>query len=215
LTVTVAGRSRRLGDVLVRLQDTTAEIRVRSAVALLVAFTVLAERFGLESILGAFLAGAVVGMVDRDATSHPQFRTKLEAVGYGFLVPVFFISSGVKLDLSGLVANPAALARVPLFLLALLIVRGAPALLSLRQSGPRATAAVALLQATSLPFIVTATQIGLVLGEISSVTAAALVCAGLLSVLVFPPTALALLRNRATEPAVQPAEPVPPLAEPV
>jgi Kef-type K+ transport system membrane component KefB len=195
LAVRTAGRSMRLGGVLTRLQDTTAEIRVRSAVVLLVAFTVLAGRFGLESILGAFLAGAVVSLVDRDSTSHPHFRTKLEAIGYGFLIPVFFVSSGVRLDLTGLLANPGALARVPLFLLALLVVRGVPALLDLRTSGPRATAALALLQATSLPFIVTATQIGTALGKISAVTGAALVCAGLLSVLVFPLVALGLLRG--------------------
>ena len=195
LAVRTAGRSMRLGGVLIRLQDTTAEIRVRFAVVLLVAFTVLAERFGLESILGAFLAGAVVSLVDRDSTSHPHFRTKLEAIGYGFVIPVFFVSSGVRLDLTGLLANPAAAARVPLFLLALLVVRGAPALLGLRTSGPRATAALALLQATSLPFIVTATQIGMALGKISAVTGAALVCAGLLSVLIFPLVALGLLRG--------------------
>jgi Kef-type K+ transport system membrane component KefB len=194
--VRTAGRSMRLGTVLVRLQDTTAEIRVRFAVVLLVAFTVLAERFGLESILGAFLAGAVVSLVDRDSSSHPYFRTKLEAIGYGFVVPVFFVSSGVRLDLTGLLAHPAAAARVPLFLAALLIVRGVPALLGLRASGPRATAALGLLQATSLPFIVTATQIGMTLGKISAVTGAALICAGLLSVLVFPLIALALLRDR-------------------
>jgi Kef-type K+ transport system membrane component KefB len=198
--VRTAGRSMRLGTVLVRLQDTTAEIRVRFAVVLLVAFTVLAERFGLESILGAFLAGAVVSLVDRDSSSHPYFRSKLEAIGYGFVVPVFFVSSGVRLDLTGLLAHPAAAARVPLFLAALLIVRGMPALLGLRASGPRATAALGLLQATSLPFIVTATQIGMTLGKISAVTGAALVCAGLLSVLVFPLIALGLLRGgRATD----------------
>jgi Kef-type K+ transport system membrane component KefB len=195
LAVRTAGRSMRLGTVLVRLQDTTAEIRIRFAVVLLVAFTVLAERFGLESILGAFLAGAVVSLVDRDASSHPHFRTKLDAIGYGFVVPVFFVSSGVKLDLTGLLAHPSALARVPLFLLALLLVRGVPALLGLRASGPRATAALGLLQATSLPFIVTATQIGITLGKISTVTAAALICAGLLSVLMFPLAALVLLRG--------------------
>src|SRR5437763_6989762 len=193
----------RLGGVLVRLQDTTAEIRVRSAVVLLVTFTVLAERFGLESILGAFLAGAVVGLVDRDSSSHPHFRTKLEAIGYGFLVPVFFVSSGVKLDLTGLLAQPSALARVPLFLAALLVVRGVPALIGLRASSPRATAALGLLQATSLPFIVTATQIGVTLGKFSTVTAAALVCAGLLSVLIFPLVALGLLRGQ--RPAQRPA----------
>ncbi|HEY3002667.1 MAG TPA: cation:proton antiporter [Kribbellaceae bacterium] len=193
--VRTAGRSARLGEVLVRLQDTTAEIRIRFAVVLLVAFTALAERFGLESILGAFLAGAVVSMVDRDSTSHPHFRIKLEAIGYGFVVPVFFISSGVRLDLTGLLAEPSALARVPLFLLALLVVRGVPALLGWRAMGGRSAIAVGLLQATSLPFIVTATQIGMTLGKIGTITGAALVCAGLLSVLVFPSAALSLLRR--------------------
>src|SRR5437667_5265403 len=209
LVVSGAARSVRLGQVLVRLQDTTAEIRVRCAVLLLVAFTVLAEKFGLESILGAFLAGASVGLVDRDSSSHPRFRTKLEAIGYGFLIPVFFVSSGIRLDLTGLLHNPSALVRVPVFLLALLVVRGLPALLGLRASGPRATLALGLLQATSLPFIVTATQIGVVLGKITPVTAAALVCAGLLSVLIFPLSALTLLRRAETKPAADQHMPKP------
>ena len=120
IAVSGAARSMRLGQVLVRLQDTTAEIRVRFAVLLLVAFTVLAERFGLESILGAFLAGAIVGLVDRDSSSHPNFRTKLDAIGYGFLVPVFFVSSGIRLNLTGLLHSPSALVRVPLIALGLL-----------------------------------------------------------------------------------------------
>jgi Kef-type K+ transport system membrane component KefB len=199
LVVATAGRSQRIGLVLLRLQDTTAEIRVRAAVVLLIAFVALAEQFGLETILGAFLAGAVVGLVDRDATSHPRFRTKLEALGYGFLIPVFFVTSGLRLDLRGLLDDPAALLRVPLFLLALLVVRGVPAYLSVRTLGGRSTAAVGLLQATSLPFIVTATQIGVVTGLMTPVTAAALVCAGLLSVLIFPAIALVLLRQPAAD----------------
>src|SRR5262249_29783401 len=101
LAVSGAAPAARRGDGLMRLQDTTAEIRVRCAVLLLVTFTVLAERFGLESILGAFLAGAIVGLVDRDSSSHPNFRVKLEAIGYGFLVPVFFVASGIRLNLTG------------------------------------------------------------------------------------------------------------------
>jgi Kef-type K+ transport system membrane component KefB len=209
LVVSDAARSMRLGQVLVRLQDTTAEIRVRCAVLLLVAFTALAERFGLESILGAFLAGAIVGLVDRDSASHPQFRAKLDAIGYGFLVPVFFVSSGIRLDLTGLLHSPSALVRVPVFLLALLVARGVPALLGLRANGPRATLALGLLQATSLPFIVTITQIGVALGKITPVTAAALVCAGLLSVLIFPLLALANLRRMAPAPAPAETQPVP------
>jgi Kef-type K+ transport system membrane component KefB len=202
LAILRAGRSMRLGDLLVRLQDTTAEIRVRLAVVLLITFVALATRFGLESILGAFLAGAVVGLVDRDSSSHPYLRTKLDAIGFGFVVPVFFVSSGVRLDLTGLMHSPGALVRVPVFLALLLVVRGTPALLIARKIGVRAASAVGLLQATSLPFLVTATQLGVALGKLSPVTAAAIVCAGLLSVLVFPPTALALLRG-----AQSPSEP--------
>ena len=195
LVVSRAGRSMRIGMVVLRLQDTTAEIRVRFAVVLLVAFTALAERFGLESILGAFLAGVVVSFVDRDSASHPHFRAKLQAIGFGFLIPVFFVSSGIRLDLKGLLDDPSALVRVPVFLAALLLVRGLPALLNLRTQGRRASFAAGLLQATSLPFIVTATQIGVQLGQITPVTAAALVFAGLLSVLIFPVVALGLLHR--------------------
>jgi Kef-type K+ transport system membrane component KefB len=209
LVVSRVERSMRLGSVLLRLQDTTAEIRVRFAVVLLIAFTALASRFGLESILGAFLAGVVVSVVDRDSSSHPHFRTKLEAIGFGFLVPVFFVTSGIRLDLKGLLDHPSALARVPIFLVALLIVRGVPAQLDLRTQGPRSVVATGLLQATSLPFIVTATQIGVQLGKITPITGAALVFAGLLSVLVFPVLSLSILRREprpaAAEPATVPA----------
>lgn len=179
---------------------------MRGAVVLLVAFVALAEAFGLESILGAFLAGAVVGIVDKNTASHPHFRLKLEAIGYGFLIPVFFVSSGLRLDLGGLMENPGALVRVPVFLLALLLVRGLPALLFGRLFDRRSVLAAGLLQATSLPFIVTATQIGVVTGLMSGVTAAALVCAGLLSVIIFPAVALSLLR--ASETPDEPSRPV-------
>jgi Kef-type K+ transport system membrane component KefB len=193
-----AGRSMRLDAVLVRLQDTTAEIRVRIAVALLIGFVALAANAGLETILGAFVAGAVLAGVDRDAMSHPHFRLKLDAVGYGFVIPVFFVTSGVTFDLDALTEKPSALVRVPLFLLALLLARGVPALLYRRTLGAEGAKVGALLQATSLPFIVTATQIGVAIGAIEAVTAAALVSAGLLSVVIFPPIALARLRRLAT-----------------
>jgi Kef-type K+ transport system membrane component KefB len=144
--VSLVSSSPRLEMTLTGLQDTTAEIRVRGAVVLLVAFVALAEAFGLESILGAFLAGAVVGIVDKNTASHPHFRLKLEAIGYGFLIPVFFVSSGLRLDLGGLVENPGALVRVPVFLLALLLVRGLPALLFSRLFDRRSVLAAGLLK---------------------------------------------------------------------
>jgi Kef-type K+ transport system membrane component KefB len=188
-------RSMRFDSILVKLQDTTAEIRVRVAVLILVGFVALAQHFGLETILGAFIAGGVLNLIDRDTMSHPHFRLKLEAIGYGFVVPVFFVASGLRFDLSALLHSPSALTRVPLFLFALLIVRGVPAALYQRSVGTRGAVAAGLLQATSLPLIVTATAIGQALRLITPVNGAALVAAGLLSVLIFPPIALGLLRR--------------------
>ena len=191
-----AERSMRISTTLIRLQDTTAEIRIRGSFVLLAVFVVLAERFGLEAILGAFLAGAIINLVDRDQTmTHPQFRQKLEAVGYGVFVPIFFVATGVQLELDALFANATNLARVPLFLAALLLARGLPAL-SYRSLPTRTqTLAAALLQATSLSVLVVACQIGVELDLLSPAVYAALVAAGLLSVLLFPLTALRLLRS--------------------
>ena len=200
LALSRLNRSMRFGGVLLKLQDTTAEIRVRIAVLLLVGFVAMAERFGLETILGAFIAGGVLSLVDRDSTTHPNFRLKLEAIGYGFVVPVFFVTSGLRFDLGALLHSPSAFARVPLFLLALVVVRGVPAALYRRSVGTRGAVAAGLLQATSLPFIVTATEIGLLLHLIQPVNGAALVAAGLLSVVLFPPIALGLLRGTESRP---------------
>jgi Kef-type K+ transport system membrane component KefB len=196
----------RLSAAFLRLQDTTAQIRVRGSVVLLIGFVALAERFGLETILGAFMAGVILRMVDRDAmATHPHFRTKLEGIGYGFLVPVFFVSSGLRFDLSALFSSASTMLRVPIFLVALLAVRGLPALLY-RMPGRR-TAAAALLQATSLPFIVAATAIGMELAVITRATGAAMVAAGLLSVLIFPVTAVGLLRAGSAPGVARPATP--------
>jgi len=202
-----AERSTRISATLLRLQDTTAEIRVRASFLLLTLFAVLAERLGLEAILGAFLAGAIIKLVDRDqAMTHPEFRSKLEAVGYGVFVPVFFVATGVRFDLNGLFANATNLARVPILLAALLLARGLPALVYRSITTGTQTVAAGLLQATSLSFLVVAGQIGVQLHLLRPAVYAALVAAGLLSVLLFPLTALTLLR-RAEEPrdALQPA----------
>src|SRR3954447_20235560 len=109
-TVLVAVRgaehSMRIRDDLLRLQDTTAQIRVRAALVLLVGFAALAESLGLEVILGTFIAGAILSLADRDEVmTHPEFRRKLEAVGFGFFIPAFFVTSGVRFDLGALTAS--------------------------------------------------------------------------------------------------------------
>jgi Kef-type K+ transport system membrane component KefB len=197
-----AAHSMRIRDDLVRLQDTTAQIRVRGAFLLFVAFAAIAEQLGLEVILGAFIAGAIVSLVDRDEVmTHPDFRRKLEAVGFGVFIPAFFVTSGVRFDLDALTASASNLLMVPIFLGALLAARGLPAVVYRRVLDARHTTVAALMQATSLPFIVAATAIGMDLGLIDAAGSAALIGAGLISVLLFPLTGLVLLRN-ASRPAV-------------
>jgi Kef-type K+ transport system membrane component KefB len=195
-----AGRWVRLSEDLGRLQDSSAQIRVRGAVLLLALLVWVAQRLGLETILGAFMAGALLRVVDRDEMmTHPKFRVKLEALGYGFLVPVFFVVSGVRFNLQALTDHPANLRLVPLFLAVLLAVRGLPAWLYRSRVGARRSLVAGLLQATSLPFIVAAAQIGMELGKLDQATGAALVAAGLLSVLLFPLAGLVLLRGSRAE----------------
>src|ERR1044071_2993817 len=203
-----AEHSMRIRADLVRLQDTTAQIRVRAALVLFVGFAAIADTLGLEAILGAFVAGAIVSLADRDqAMTHPDFRRKLEAIGFGFFIPVFFVSSGVRFDLDALTSSTSSIVMVPVFLAALVVVRGLPAVLYRRRLGTRKAAIAGLMQATSLPFIVAATAIGLQLGVIDAAGRAALIGAGLLSVLCFPLVGLVLLRREgaAREPDVEPA----------
>ena len=204
-------RSMSLGRVLRRLQDTTAQIRVRAAFVLLIGFTAVADSVGLETILGAFAAGALLSLIDRDeAMTHPQFRIKLEAVGFGVFIPIFFVTSGLRFDLNALLASLSAVARVPLFLVAIYLARGLPAIVYVRLLGRSRSLIAGVLQSTSLPFIVAATQIGLGLGVVSRASAAALVAAGLLSVAISPTLALALLRRRQPN-AAAPREPSTPM----
>src|SRR5205823_1324427 len=106
LVVRGAERSTVIRADLVRLMDTTAQIRIRGAVVLLVGFAAIAEKLGLESILGAFMAGAILSLLDRDERmTHPEFRRKLEAIGFGVFIPVFFVTTGVKYDLAALTSS--------------------------------------------------------------------------------------------------------------
>ena len=176
-----------LGRILTKLQDTNAQIRVRGTMVIVLAFAVLADKLGLEAILGAFVAGVLVNALDGNAeVTHPLLKVKLDAIAFGFLVPVFFVTSGITFDLSALLDDPSRLAPVPLFVAALLIVRGVLTLAFHRTLGWRGSISSGLLLATSLPFIVAATQIGVAAGTLTPAIAAAMVAAGLVSALVFP-----------------------------
>lgn len=192
------GRSIRVSSALLRMEETTAQLGVRVAIVLLAIFLVLSAELGLETILGAFVAGTLLRVVDPDRhLVHDRFRAKIEAIGYGFLVPVFFVSSGMRLDADALFEAPKHWLLVPLFLVALLVVRGVPALIYRPLMSARESAAAGLLQATSLTFLVVAAHLGRELDVFDAATGAALITAGLLSVVTYPPIALALLGKEA------------------
>ena len=139
---------------------------------------VMAVAFLAPLALGFFprLRRAVVSLADRDhAMTHPDFRRMLEAIGFGFFIPVFFVSSGVRFDLGALTASASSLLMVPVFLAALVATRGIQAVLYRDRLGTRRAAIAGLMQATSLPFIVAATAIGLELGLIDAAGSAALI----------------------------------------
>lgn len=189
--------SRRIASLIQRSADTSAQVRVRLTVVLVAGLAYVADAVGFEAILGAFLAGVLIRVLDPEPDrTHPHYPIKLDALGFGLLIPVFFIASGAALDVPALLANGPALMRVPIFLVALLAVRGLPALVYRGHMTRRETAAVGLLQATSLPFLLTVAQIGSEMRILDDDTAAALVMAGLLSVLAFPAAALRLLRTK-------------------
>ena len=207
-----------LERLLDRLENRSAQLRVRVTLTLALAFGVLAYQFGFASILGAFAAGLLVRATDLTGPHpHPQFELKLQGIGFGFLIPIFFIATGIKFDLRALVSHPSALVEVPVFLLALLVVRGLPAVAFVRMFGRRRAVVAGLMEATSLTFVIVATEIGVAARLISTATSASLLAAGLLSAAIFPTVALRLLARpqpQAGPAAPQPAAPQPTEPEP-
>jgi Kef-type K+ transport system membrane component KefB len=179
--------------VLLGSDDSTSQLRVRGAFVILLVFSALAHQFGVDALLGAFIGGIVLNIADRDdRPNQKRFQGKLNAIGYGFPVPVFFIVTGVQFDIRSLLASKSSLVLLPALVLAILVVRAGPALVYRRRVGSRAAAAAGLLQATTLTFPVVVAEVGRSLGLLTESTAAALIGASLVSVLAFPALALML-----------------------
>ena len=201
LVLAGARGSARLASAVSRLQQTSAQVSVRLAFVLLVGFVLMAEEFGLEVVLGAFLAGATVSFLDPEkAVEKSGLQAKLDGIGFGVFIPIFFVVSGVRLDLESLLSSVDTVLLVPATVIALLVVRGMPALLYRRFMDRRQAIAAGLMQATSLSFLVAATQIGVELGKLDEAAAAGLVAGGVISVLVFPALALRILGRETARP---------------
>jgi len=180
----------------------TSQTTLRWSIVLLLGLLVAAERFGLDVVLGAMLAGMVLRswthQVDVDLT---PLEGKLDAVGYGFFIPVFFISSGMSLDVKSIIENPL---RLLVFFVLLLLVRGLPSMLVYRRALPvRQRVEMTFITATTMPLLIALAVIGLSTGAMFPANAAALVGAGVLSVLFYPLIAIAVARRGRTADAAR------------
>jgi Kef-type K+ transport system membrane component KefB len=184
-------RNKKIRGIVSEGEHATSQTTLRWTMVLLFALLVIASNFGLDVVLGAFLAGVVLRRwAPGDVHS---LEAKLDAVGYGFFIPVFFVTSGMSLDLQSIIKSPG---RLVVFFVLFLAVRGLPALLFYRRELPmRGRVQLMLLTATALPLLVALAHIGLESGTMLPENAAALVGAGVLSVMVFPAVAVGLRRS--------------------
>ncbi|KDA07003.1 sodium:proton exchanger [Microbacterium sp. CH12i] len=187
-------------------QHTSAQFGVRFVLMLIAALVGLSVILDLDMLLGAFVAGGVwrIVMAGAPAPDAAAIESKIEAIAFGFLIPIFFLYTGVTFDLESLTAEPSTIALVPLFLVALLVIRGMAAQLSVvKGAGMRERTTVGLMAATGLPIIVAVTAIGVDEKILAPAIASALVGAGMLSVLIYPLIAMTLRGERERLDAVE------------
>jgi Kef-type K+ transport system membrane component KefB len=187
-------RRTKVAAIISENRHATSQSTMRITVVLLVGLLLITQKFGVEAALGAFFAGMVLRHTSTgDTEDHHELDEKLDAVGYGFFIPVFFVSSGMALDIQSIAENPA---RLLVFFVLLLVVRGAPALLVYRKTLTlRQRVEMTFLTATALPLLVALAEIGLDSGVMLPENAAALVGAGVLSVAIFPFAATRIHRH--------------------
>jgi Kef-type K+ transport system membrane component KefB len=192
--------------------QSSSQLPIRLTLLFMLVLAAMANRLGIDVLLGAFAAGVVVRIPaakyddeEDESDASSIFGFKLEGIGFGMLVPIFFVVSGTRIDLASLFANPTTLLAVPGFLLLMLVVRAIPTFICYRKALERnQRRALAVMSATGLPLIVVITTIAVENGYISSADAAAMVAAGMLSVVILPAVSIALL-GRVLE--VRPIEP--------
>src|SRR6476659_9943931 len=173
-------------------EHSTSQTTLRFSIVLLLFLLAVAARFGLDVVLGAFLAGMVLRRWAPGDTH--SLEEKLDAIGYGFFIPVFFVVSGMNLDVDAIIAAPL---RLLVFFVLLLVLRGLPALLVYRRAlSMTQRLQMMFITATALPLLVALAEIGLRNGTMLPENAAALVGAGVLSVIVYPAVAVAIGTRR-------------------
>jgi len=175
-----------------KLDESSAQARVRFSVMILVAAAAMAMSFGFEGILGTFVAGIVLGIVVRGDPFEQALRAKLKVIGFGLFVPAFFVTSGLRFDLDN-ISGMAEVGRAALFFVILVTIHTVPAVVYRPFLSWRECLASGLLQSTNLSFIVVAVTVGTELDRLREINGSALILAGLVSAVVFPAVATALL----------------------
>ncbi|HEX8688941.1 MAG TPA: cation:proton antiporter [Solirubrobacterales bacterium] len=181
-----------------RTFEASSQLAVRITVVLVFGLVLLANDLGLDVLLGGFVAGMIVRLALK-GRELAIFESKLTAIGFGFFVPFFFVTSGIEFDL-GALGSATALLKLAMFLALFLVVRGTPALLLYRGVlRARQRLALAFYSATELPLVVAITTLATEGGHMKTSTAAGLVGAAMLSTLIFPFIGLALQRRAIAE----------------
>jgi Kef-type K+ transport system membrane component KefB len=193
-------RSTAVQRIIAEGQEATGQVTLRWSMVLLFALLAVASRFGLDVVLGAVLAGMVLrGWTQRLNLDTASLEHKFDAVGYGLFIPIFFISSGMSFDLTSISEDPL---RLLVFFVLLIVVRGLPSLLVYRRAmAPVQRVEMTFITATSLPLLIALAAVGEQDGVMLPATAASMIGAGVLSVLVFPLIAVGLHRRAALTPA--------------
>lgn len=189
--IALNARTSRMIEIMKRTMQSSGQLPVRICILLQILFVALAAKFGLNIVMGAFAAGMVAGLVIKGKEGE-TLRQKLDAIGYGFLIPIFFIVAGMKFDISALWSAPLAPVQVALLLGLLVLVRGVPLVLYKSELAPEEKLPFAFYSATGLPLIMIISEIGVSSGYMRPDRAAILVSAGMLSVLLFPVLAVKL-----------------------
>ena len=197
LAVRSAGRT---VPLLEKTLESSSQLAVRWIVVLVFALALLASDLGLDLLLGGFAAGLITRQVLR-TREVPVFDSKLTAVAFGFFIPFFFVVSGMRLDVAALFESVSGIAKLAIFFVLFLVVRGVPAMLLYRGVLPlrEDRMALALFTATQLPLVVAITTVAVDGGHMRSSTAAALVGAGALSTLAGPLHGLRMRRIAAAK----------------
>lgn len=200
----------RVVSVLTKGLQSSSQLPIRVTLLFMLVLAAIANVLGVDVLLGAFAAGVIVRIAagsheeEEETLSTSIFAFKLEGIAFGMLVPVFFVISGTRIDFKSLFAAPSALVIVPVFLVLMLLVRAIPTFICYGRSlEPRQRRALSVMAATGLPLIVVITTIATDNGYLNSGDAAAMVAAGMLSVVIFPALALQLL-GRTAKVSVEP-----------